>query len=451
MTSSRRSLEDTRRRRQAMKDAALERAESSGSARWIRITLVIFLMYTISYFDRTNIGLALPLIRRDLGMDATHAGLVGGIFFWGYVITFLAGGWLVSRFGARKVVLVCLICWGAAAMATGLVRTMNELMAVRLVLGVAEGPVWASASSLTASWFTRRERGKAFGFWTVSSPLGALLAGPISGFLLAHHDWRAMMIIEGLPAWIWAVVWWSSIPKNITAAKWLTNEQKAGLSRVLADEQAEFVDVSSQSGIRRVLGLKATWFLGFGFAMINLVVYGFMLWLPSSIAAAAPNLGSVEVGLLSACPWAACIVGILVATRSSDARQERRLHAGVPIILASVLLLAAANVPATSLVLRMSLFTAMGFFLEMFLPLIFTYVTELLSAADAIVATAVIGAFGNLVGGFVGPTLVGMLAGKGSDFQYPFSVLACFGALGGVLILCARPHREVAAEVLATR
>src|ERR1700692_804288 len=123
-----------------MKDAALEQVESSGPARWTRITLVIFLMYTISYFDRTNIGLSLPLIRRDLGIDATYAGLVGGIFFWGYVITFLAGGWLVSRFGARRVVLVCLLCWGTAAMATGLVRTTNELMAVRLVLGVAERP-----------------------------------------------------------------------------------------------------------------------------------------------------------------------------------------------------------------------------------------------------------------------------------------------------------------------
>lgn len=433
-----------------MKDAALERVESSGSARWIRITLVIFLMYTISYFDRTNIGLALPLIRQDLGIDAARAGVVGGIFFWGYVITFLAGGWLVTKFGARRVVLVCLFCWGAAAMATGLVRTFGELLAVRLVLGVSEGPVWAAASSLTASWFTRPERGKAFGLWTVSSPLGAVIAGPVSGLLLAHHDWRTMMIVEGLPAWVWAAVWWATIPKTISAARWLTDEQKAGLLRALDQEQAEFSGVAEKSAWRSVLSLKATWFLGAGFSMINLVVYGFMLWLPTSIAS-SQHLGPLQVGILSALPWAACAVGMLVAARSSDLRQERRLHSGVPILIASLLLLIAANVPPTSLVLRMSLFTAMGFFLEMYLPLIFTYATELLSAADAIVAIAVIGAFGNLVGGFVGPTLVGLLAGKGSDFQLSFSVLACLGALGGVLILCARPQREAAAQAFAAR
>ena len=208
-----------------MEQTAAQKVASSGSARWVRITLVTFLMYTISYFDRTNIGLALPSIRKELGIDAAQAGLVGGIFFWGYVITFLAGGWLVARYGARRVVLVSLICWGSAAMATGLVRTTNELLAVRLVLGVAEGPVWAAASSLTAAWFTRPERGKAFGLWTIASPLGALLAGPISGYLLAHHDWRAMMIIEGLPAWVWAAVWWSTIPKSISTTKWLTDDQ----------------------------------------------------------------------------------------------------------------------------------------------------------------------------------------------------------------------------------
>jgi cyanate permease len=63
----------------------------------------------------------------------------------------------------------------------------------------------------------------------------------------------------------------------------------------------------------------------------------------------------------------------------------------------------------------------------------------------------VIGAFGNLVGGFVGPTLVGMLVGKGGDFQFPFSVLACLGALGGILILCARPHREATTVAFAAR
>jgi sugar phosphate permease len=260
------------------------------------------------------------------------------------------------------------------------------------------------------------------------------------------------MIIEGLPAWVWAAVWWSTIPKSISTTKWLTDDQKAGLTRVLADEQAAFRAnaPAARSGIGRVLTLKATWFLGAGFALINLVVYGFMLWLPTSIASSR-HLEPLEVGMLSALPWAACIVGMLAAARSSDKRQERRLHAGVPILIASALLLAAANVPSTSLALRMTLFTAMGFFLEMFLPLIFVYVTELLSAADAIVATAVIGAFGNLVGGFIGPLLVGLLAGKGTDFTFAFSVLACCGAAGGVLILCARPHREAAIQAMAVR
>ena len=89
-----------------------------------------------------------------------------------------------------------------------------------------------------------------------------------------------------------------------------------------------------------------------------------MLWLTTFVASSSRNLGRMEVGVSSAFPWAACIAGMLVAARSSDARQERRLHAGVPIMIAAALLFVAANVPSTFLVLKMSLFTAMGFFVE---------------------------------------------------------------------------------------
>jgi MFS family permease len=72
--------------------------------RWVRIAPAVFVMYTISYFDRVNISLALPSMSRDLGLSPTEAGLAGGIFFWGYLVTFLAAGWLAPRFGLQRVV-----------------------------------------------------------------------------------------------------------------------------------------------------------------------------------------------------------------------------------------------------------------------------------------------------------------------------------------------------------
>jgi hypothetical protein len=58
--------------------------------RWVYIAPAVLLMYTISYCDRVNIGLALPSLSHDLGLCSIEAGFasgifLSGIFFWGYL------------------------------------------------------------------------------------------------------------------------------------------------------------------------------------------------------------------------------------------------------------------------------------------------------------------------------------------------------------------------------
>lgn len=414
-----------------------------GAARWVNIVGVIFLTYTIATFDRTNLGLALPDMTRALRLSSTQAGLAGGIFSWGYVVTFLAAGWLAPRYGARRLIAVCLCIWGGAALLTGMVRSFPELVVVRFVLGMAEGPVWTTAAMLTAQWFTQQERGRAFAFWNISAPMGALVAGPVSGLLLSHFDWRVMLVAEGVPAWIWALVWWWRIPASLDSAAWLPAAEKTRISRALQAEQAALGQSGAASagavqhaGWKTLFSHRAVWFLVSGFSLINLLVNGFTLWLPTAIKSASAY-GMLGVGFLSALPWVADIVGIILISRRSDRYQERRRHAAIPMMIAGCLLLTAANVGSTSFVLQMALFSLMGFFVHMFLPLIFTYTTEILPRHVAIPAIAFIGAIGNLFGGFVGPTLVGWLTGLTHDFRLAFSVLAVCGIAGGVLVLQA--------------
>ena len=85
--------------------------------RWLRIIPVALIMYTISYVDRTNVSLALdPKISnlmRDLFMDDKMKGEAAGIFFFGYVLLQIPGGFLASRWSARKLISLCLIALGS--------------------------------------------------------------------------------------------------------------------------------------------------------------------------------------------------------------------------------------------------------------------------------------------------------------------------------------------------
>lgn len=415
--------------------------------KWARILPAVLVMYTISYFDRVNIGIALPSLSHDLKLSHAEAGLAAGIFFWGYVVTFLAGGWLAPRFGPRRVVLYSLLIWGGSAMLTGFVHSRDELLAARLLLGAAEGPVSAATAMLLSQWFLQSERARAFGLWNLCIPVGALLAGPVSGLILSHSDWRVMFILEGLPAWLWAIGWWITIPRSPESAAWLDPREREKLRIGFAAERAAH-KAQHHEGLNTVLRHPVVWSLMGGFSLINMVCYGFTLWLPSTLKSMS-TLSIGAVGWLSALPYLAAIPGLLLITRSSDRRRERRLHASLPMMVVGALLLVGTHLGGGSVALHLTLFTIMGFFLYMWLPIIMTCATEILPGRSAIAAVAFIGGVGNLFGGFVGPSLVGWLRGLSGDFELPFTVLGIGGILGGLLVCAVRDKGHIASEPLS--
>src|SRR5882672_528884 len=112
------------------------------SLRWTRIIPVALIMYTIAFIDRTNISLALPRISRDLNLDPQQAGTVAGIFFWGYLALQIPGGHLAKYWSPKKFISVLLVAWATFAVGCGLVRTYQQLLILRLLLGVAESGVF---------------------------------------------------------------------------------------------------------------------------------------------------------------------------------------------------------------------------------------------------------------------------------------------------------------------
>src|SRR2546423_1685793 len=168
--------------------------------RWLRIISVALIMYTISYVDRTNISLALDpnisTMMKDLFMDDRMKGQVGGIFFFGYMLLQIPGGYWARRWSARKVISVFLVCWGAAAVGCGLARTFRQFEVMRFLLGVAESGVLPATLVLLSNWFPRAERARANAYWILCQPLALVASAPVTGKLLEVYGWQRMMVIN---------------------------------------------------------------------------------------------------------------------------------------------------------------------------------------------------------------------------------------------------------------
>jgi MFS family permease len=335
--------------------------------------------------------------------------------------------------------------FGATAMLTGVANTFWQMIAVRVLLGAAEGPVYAATSMLLAQWFMKRERGRAFGIWNLGAPLGGFLAGPISGALIAHFNWRVMLIAEGFPAWLFCLVWFKAIPKSFDVASWLSPSDRDVIKQDLAAEQATYTKPEVDPWWT-IFSEPAVWLLTIGFGLNTILLYGTTLWLPT-VMKSYGQLSETTIGLLAGLPFVMSMLGIYYISRRSDRHgQERRWHAAVPTMLTGVLMVIAAFVPAPLFYLQIALFIALGFTLKMLMPLVFARLTEILPMRKAMPAVAFVSGVGNLIGQFLGPLMVGYVRSISSDYKLSLLALGVSALLGGIAIALSKTKAERATD-----
>ena len=411
-----------------------------GRNRWLIVLPMVFVVYMLSYFDRVNIAMALPHMTAELHLTSVQAGWIGGSFAWGYALTQLMAGYFALKVGARMLVAICLFLFGAAAVLTGLTHTFEQVLAVRIMLGLAEGPIYAATSMLLAQWFMKAERGRAFGIWNLGAPLGGFLAGPISGLLISHFDWRVMLIAEGLPAWLFCLVWFKTIPKSLASVSWLSGPDRALIERDLATEQAAYAKPVADPWWS-IFNEPAVWLMTVGFGLNTILLYGITLWLPT-VLKSYHVLSETAIGFLAGAPFVMSMLGIYyISWRSDKHGQERRWHAAIPTMITGLLMIAAACVPLSLYYLQIVLFVALGFTLKMLMPLVFARITEMLPMRKAVPALAFVSGVGNLIGQFLGPLLVGYVRSLSHDYMPSLLTLGGAALLGGIALAVAKTRR----------
>ncbi len=396
--------------------------------RWMRVIPVAFIMYTIAFVDRTNISLALPAISQDLHMDPEQAGNAAGVFFWGYMVLQIPGGYLAERWSAKRFVSLLLLVWGLCAAGTGLVRTWHEFWAMRCLLGVAEGGVWPATLVLLAHWFPRAERARANAYWMLCLPVAVAFSSPISGWILGRWGWRAMLIAEGLLPLLWLAVWYGMIFDHPHQARWISAEERRHLETMLASESQDLEPGRRAPFLAtllhpRVLLMVIIYFL------LNCGNYGYLFWLPSAMGG-AKSLTNFSIGILFAIPFVATGAGMVLISQHSDRTRERRRHVAGGLAWGGLCLLAAVLASQSSSFLSFVAITLVGAGSYGALGPFWAIPTETLPAGVVGSALGLINAIGNL-GGFFGPLAVGYLNKHTGNFVYGF------GLLGAGLVLAA--------------
>ena len=398
--------------------------------RWLRIIPIALLMYTISFINRTNISLALPAISRDLHLSGSEAGQATGIFFWGYLLLQIPGGYIAERWSAKWLIAVMLAAWGLCAIGCGLARNWQELVIMRFLLGLAEGRVYPATLVLLSHWFPRSERARANGFWNLCLPMAVIFSSPLSGFLLDHWNWRVMLIASGVVPFVWLVLWLIFVDDSPRTARWISPAERDYLERVLADEKQSTAIERRSSYLQTLLQPQVLMMIAIYFCFIFGSI-GMVFWLPTVLARSG-SVSNLMVSVLYIVPFIVGAIAMVVNALHSDKVRERRVHTSIPLLGGGIFLLSAIASYTTSPLLAYVFLCLAG--VGLFGPLgpFWAIPSERLPKEIAGPAIGLINAVGSL-GGYFGPLAVGTLEKQTVNFGLAFTMLAAALLLGGLL------------------
>jgi len=401
--------------------------------RWYRLIPIAFITYSLAYLDRANFGFAAAGgMALDLNITAAMSSLLGSLFFLGYFFFQIPGALYAAKKSARKLIFWSLILWGALAMATGMVSNVKGLIAIRFMLGVVESAVMPSMLVFLSRWFTKTERSRANTFLILGNPATILWMSILSGYLINSVGWRWMFILEGVPALIWALLWWRLVVDKPKDASWLTKKEKDDLQAQLDLEQQSIKPVKNYAEAFRS---RVVILLCLQYALWSIGVYGFVMWLPSIINA-APDSDIVKTGWLASVPYLLAIIGMLTASYFSDKTLNRKSFIWPFLLIGSLAFYGSYLIGTSNFWVSFILLVIAGG--AMYAPYgpFFAVITEVLPRNVSAGAIALINSLGAL-GSFIGAYIVGYLNGTTGGFGASYIFMAGSLFLSAILTIIA--------------
>lgn len=393
----------------------------------------LVILYLVAYIDRAAVGFAHLHMGADVGIGDAAYGLGAGLFFIGYFLFEVPSNLLLDKFGARKWFARILLTWGLITMAMALIQGPHSFYILRFLLGVAEAGFFPGVLYLITQWYPVRHRGKIMGMFILSQPIAMMVAGPLAGALLGMdgianmHGWQWLFVMVGLPAVLLSLPTLLYLPDNISAVKWLSNEQKNWLKNELVKDEAEY-DQTRHGNPLHALKDKRVLTLALYYLPVTLSIYGLNLWLPTIIKQFSGG-SDLQVGFLSSIPYVFGIIGLLIIPRSTDKLNDRYGHLSFLYALGACGMFFSAWL--TSPVMQLIALSVVAFALFSTTAVFWTLPGRFLTGASAAAGIALINSVGNL-GGYIGPFGIGLLkqyTGNMASGLYFLTIVMIFGLI----------------------
>lgn len=404
------------------------------SKKHYRIWWLAALGFFFEGLDLTIVGAILVAISKEFHMTNGQTGLIGSTALGGYVIGVALAGWIGDRCGRKFVMQYTLLVFTIFTLIAALSWNTLSFGVLRFITGIGIGGESAIITPYLSEFFQPKYRGRFLGISDALFTVGMIIASLIGLILIpsSANGWRFALVVAGLPA-IYVIAIRKYLPES---PFWLMRngreheadlivsefENDAKLNENLTSENITTEPKNDHAiSTNKLIDLwgkytKTTTILWIIWFFIELVYYGFLVWLPSLLVRHGFSIvKSLEYSFLINI---AALLGGIGASFLQDTRLGRKSVLIVFFLVAGICsyLLSQATTPAGVLLFG----SLVSFLLNGLFSVLYTFTPEQYPTNVRASGQGFASAFGH-IGGVIGPFLVG-------------AVLSAFG-FSGIFVL----------------
>ncbi|PYI12432.1 MFS general substrate transporter [Aspergillus sclerotiicarbonarius CBS 121057] len=298
--------------------------EEKSLVRKVDLTLLptIWIMYLLSYMDRTNVGNAkISGMQTDLDLTSGQYSIALVVFFIGYVIFEVPSNLILSHSRPSLFLSGIMVAWGTLTCLMSVIKDFKHLVVLRTLIGCVEAGFAPGVLLVLSSWYKRTEQSKRFGVYIsaaiLSGAFGSLLAaGIIQGLEGAHgiRGWRWLFIVEGSATVGVAIICAFILPDFPATSRRLSERERyVAVARLATDDVTAMTEDSVQLSHWHAVVKSAKYWRTWGFVVGTLSYF-----YPTLVAGLFGDSSTERVNFLTVPIYAVAFVCTAITAYFSD-------------------------------------------------------------------------------------------------------------------------------------
>lgn len=401
----------------------MDNTTKTGIKHWTP-AIILMICVVLAFFDKISIAVlfsdATFQQAMGIGQDKAKLGWLMTSFLLAYGFSSMFLSFLGDIFCPKKMLFWSVTSWGLLMILMGVSTDYSTMLTLRVLLGLAEGPLFALAYTIVKQTYSDSQQARASTMFLLGTPIGAFLGFPITAFVLAHYDWHSTFFVMGA----------MTLLVLIFIVFGLRNLQ---LKRTVdLDGVAKRVNFKTHvSNTKTLLTNSSFWLVCIFNIAIMTYLWGLNSWVPSYLMQ-DKGFNLKEFGIYSSLPFIAMLIGEVSGAVISDKLGRRAIQVSGGLLFAGIFMY--LMVIATEPVWVIAAMSLSGMSWGFGVAAIFALLSRITTADVGATAGGIFNGLGNFASA-AAPVIIGSIVMQTGSFNVGITFLALVAVIGSFFLV----------------